>query len=97
MCVNLQPHLGEQLIQDYLNCQGIFINGSIAQLVQSIPTKVGRVTKNRVIDIKKWEHSSAGSEHLPYKQGVTGSNPVAPTKKPLNVAFFVYAISIYII
>ena len=26
-----------------------------------------------------WEHSSAGSEHLPYKQGVTGSNPVAPT------------------
>ena len=26
------------------------------------------------------EHSSAGLEHLPYKQGVTGSNPVAPTK-----------------
>jgi hypothetical protein len=25
--------------------------------------------------------SSAGSEHLPYKQGVTGSNPVSPTKK----------------
>ena len=25
------------------------------------------------------EHSSAGLEHLPYKQGVTGSNPVAPT------------------
>lgn len=24
--------------------------------------------------------SSAGSEHLPYKQGVTGSNPVSPTK-----------------
>ena len=22
--------------------------------------------------------SSAGSEHLPYKQGVTGSNPVLP-------------------
>ena len=29
----------------------------------------------------KREHSSAGSEHLPYKQGVTGSNPVAPTTK----------------
>ena len=28
------------------------------------------------------EHSSAGSEHLPYKQRVTGSNPVAPTKIP---------------
>jgi hypothetical protein len=27
------------------------------------------------------EHSSAGSEHLPYKQRVTGSNPVAPTNK----------------
>ncbi len=27
-----------------------------------------------------WEHSSAGSEHLPYKQRVTGSNPVAPTE-----------------
>ncbi len=26
------------------------------------------------------EHSSAGLEHLPYKQRVTGSNPVAPTK-----------------
>jgi hypothetical protein len=25
--------------------------------------------------------SSAGSEHLPYKQRVTGSNPVAPTTK----------------
>jgi hypothetical protein len=23
--------------------------------------------------------SSAGTEHLPYKQGVTGSNPVSPT------------------
>ena len=30
---------------------------------------------------RKREHSSAGLEHLPYKQGVTGSNPVAPTKK----------------
>ena len=25
------------------------------------------------------EFSSAGSEHLPYKQRVTGSNPVTPT------------------
>ena len=28
----------------------------------------------------KGEISSAGSEHLPYKQRVTGSNPVSPTK-----------------
>ena len=57
----------------------IEIIGSIAQLVQSIPTKVGRVTGDQLIEINNWEHSSAGSEHLPYKQGVTGSNPVAPT------------------
>ena len=40
----------------------------------------------------KWELSSAGSEHLPYKQRVTGSNPVAPTKqkRPRVIeAFFV--------
>jgi hypothetical protein len=30
---------------------------------------------------QKREISSAGSEHLPYKQGVTGSNPVSPTKE----------------
>ena len=26
------------------------------------------------------EHSSVGSEHLPYKQRVRGSNPRAPTR-----------------
>ena len=38
------------------------------------------------------EFSSAGSEHLPYKQRVTGSNPVTPTKKKAShkcEAFFV--------
>ena len=45
-----------------------------------------------------WEHSSAGSEHLPYKQGVTGSNPVAPTKwgisnNSLEPPIFISAIS----
>ena len=29
--------------------------------------------------------SSAGSEHLPYKQGVTGSNPVSPTEETLQI------------
>jgi hypothetical protein len=29
---------------------------------------------------KQWEFSSAGSEHLPYKQRVGGSNPSTPTK-----------------
>ena len=27
-----------------------------------------------------WEFSSAGLEHLPYKQGVSGSSPLIPTK-----------------
>ena len=29
----------------------------------------------------QWELSSAGSEHLPYKQRVDGSNPPAPTER----------------
>ena len=40
---------------------------------------------------RKREHSSAGLEHLPYKQGVTGSNPVAPTiLRSQNKFFIVY-------
>ena len=38
--------------------------------------------------------SSVGSEHLPYKQGVTGSNPVSPTtlRKPsTTVGGFFYS------
>ena len=38
--------------------------------------------------LKKWELSSAGSEHLPYKQRVTGSNPVVPTKSRIFRDFF---------
>ena len=33
-----------------------------------------------VPSLNKREHSSAGSEHLPYKQRVRGSNPFAPTR-----------------
>jgi len=36
----------------------------------------------------KREISSVGLEHLPYKQGVTGSNPVSPTKASLSEAFY---------
>ena len=36
------------------------------------------------------EHSSAGLEHLPYKQRVTGSNPVAPTAFFEIKVFIVY-------
>ena len=38
--------------------------------------------------ITKREHSSAGSEHLPYKQRVRGSNPFAPTKKTTDGCLF---------
>ena len=34
----------------------------------------------------KREFSSVGSEHLPYKQRVTGSNPVTPTIKNKKAA-----------
>jgi hypothetical protein len=35
------------------------------------------------------EFSSVGLEHLPYKQRVTGSSPVTPTKPHRNVRFFI--------
>jgi hypothetical protein len=40
---------------------------------------------------EKWEHSSAGLEHLPYKQRVLGSIPSAPTEKAFesSKAFFI--------
>ena len=46
-----------------------------------------------VVQFIVWELSSAGSEHLPYKQRVGGSNPSAPTKKTLartKVFFMVF-------
>ena len=36
------------------------------------------------------EFSSAGSEHLPYKQGVIGSSPIIPTEKPVLSGRFFY-------
>ena len=44
--------------------------------------EVGRVIGSfsfGCISLEIWELSSVGSEHLPYKQGVIGSNPIAPT------------------
>ncbi len=40
------------------------------------------------------EHSSAGSEHLPYKQRVRGSNPCAPTKVTILVTFFYFNLTL---
>ena len=52
---------------------------------------------NSVFDtIKKqiWAVSSAGSERLPYKQDVGGSNPSLPTKTSLKRGFFSYKLSV---
>ena len=56
-----------------------------------------KILQSQAIFLKR-EFSSAGSEHLPYKQRVGGSNPSTPTakqniaSKPLGrVAFVVYA------
>ncbi len=40
-----------------------------------------RPHRKRTSSFESWEHSSAGSERLPYKQRVGGSNPSAPTKR----------------
>ncbi|MFM2249785.1 MAG: hypothetical protein RLZZ358_712, partial [Bacteroidota bacterium] len=40
---------------------------------------------------REWEFSSAGSEHLPYKQRVGGSNPSTPTENLEEIrGFFVF-------
>ena len=45
-------------------------------------------TKRSSVNLRA--HSSAGSEHLPYKQGVGGSNPSAPTKPPHKGGFLFF-------
>ena len=77
-------------------------NGRLAQLVQSIClTSRGSAVRIRQrplryeIDSRKpfWAFSSAGSEHLPYKQRVGGSNPSTPTSnKPRICEAFLFFI-----
>ena len=45
----------------------------------------------------KWEPSSVGSERLPYKQRVGGSNPSAPTLKIKRLQRFVTSFSLSIL
>ena len=40
---------------------------------------------------KERAFSSAGSEHLPYKQRVGGSNPSTPTPRPLFSGLFLFS------
>ena len=77
--------------------------GRLAQLVQSIcltsrgsavrirqrplrKPKASSKEKNRSHEFRAF--SSAGSEHLPYKQRVGGSNPSTPTTSPLFSGLF---------
>ncbi len=47
---------------------------------------------------REWEFSSAGSEHLPYKQRVGGSNPSTPTSSlEIFGAFLLYFFIIYVL
>ena len=39
------------------------------------------LNRNKSNKSNAWEFSSAGLEHLPYKQRVGGSNPSTPTQK----------------
>ena len=77
------------------------MKGRLAQLVQSIClTSRGsavrirqRPHKIQALSFIKRAFSSAGSEHLPYKQRVGGSNPSTPTFFKSNhdymIAFFI--------
>jgi len=51
---------------------------------------LGKLYSNAIFALPKREHSSAGLEHLPYKQRVRGSNPCAPTKNPPFGGFLSY-------
>ncbi len=54
-------------------------------------TNIAHIFAARLTYLGSREHSSAGSEHLPYKQRVTGSNPVAPTvRKPHESGAFLF-------
>jgi hypothetical protein len=45
-------------------------------------------------EIHKRSYSSAGSEHLPYKQGVLGSNPSGTTETTSNEVVFVFYVGV---
>jgi hypothetical protein len=73
-------------------------NFQVSQLQENI-SKISLITLRLKISglylQPLWELSSAGSEHLPYKQGVAGSNPAVPTdlqtvtKVKLVTVFFI--------
>ena len=65
----------------------LYLQSQSGEICSAACLPVGRVQRPKpqwghwLSEKNKREISSAGSEHLPYKQGVTGSNPVSPTLK----------------
>jgi hypothetical protein len=66
---------------------------TVAELLKwvfSAPESTGRAN-TKLENIRAL--SSVGSEHLPYKQGVAGSNPAGPTKPSSNLeGFLIFAL-----
>ncbi len=64
----------------------------IIGLLAQLPARTTPVGRGSELN-KSGALSSVGSEHLPYKQGVTGSNPVGPTSNrkpaPFGAGFFI--------
>ena len=59
------------------------VNGiaDLAQLAERKLPKLQVAGSSPVIRSRNWKLSSVGSERLPYKQEVAGSNPAVSTKK----------------
>ena len=53
-----------------------------------LPLSLHSFQRKTPVKREKREFSSAGSEHLPYKQRVGGSNPSTPTKVPRGAFLF---------
>jgi hypothetical protein len=73
----------------------IFSEGEVIKKTNFFLQLFGRFNKtsNFAVPFEKTtrEFSSAGSEHLPYKQRVGGSNPSTPTKSLKEIWGFFYA------
>ena len=52
----------------------------VSKKCRTFASQFGSETPSEALEKTNWALSSAGSEHLPYKQRVGGSNPSAPTQ-----------------
>ena len=62
----------------------VFLRKNLAEKKSCLPLHPLTETAIQLTAKKTRRHSSAGLEHLPYKQRVRGSNPCASTKKPAD-------------